>query len=203
MVLQVLAHAGERVHDRNAELAQQRLGPDPGELQQLRRLQRTGGKDHFPVRDDLALASVATVRDAACAATVEGDARGERVGLDRQIRSSARRPQVGDGGGAAQAAPRRELVVTDTFLRGAVEVVVARDAEVGAALDHRLDQLVLPADVGRPKRPIGAVPRVRAADVVLEAAKIRQHVRIPPARIAERRPVVVVLALVRGCRSTR
>ena len=51
MVLQVLADALERVHDRNAVLLQQRGRPDAGQLQQLRRLQRAGGEDHFAPRD--------------------------------------------------------------------------------------------------------------------------------------------------------
>ncbi len=47
VVLQVLAHAGKIVHDRNAELLQQGCRTDARQLQQLRALQRTGGKYHF------------------------------------------------------------------------------------------------------------------------------------------------------------
>ena len=43
--------------------------------------------------------------------------------------------------------------------------------------------------------PADAVVRVRAALLILGAAKIRQHVGKGPAGIAELPPVVVVLAL--------
>jgi len=44
MVLEILADAAELVHDRDAELVQQRRRADAGQLQQLRALQRAGAK---------------------------------------------------------------------------------------------------------------------------------------------------------------
>ena len=132
---------------------------------------------------------------AARAAAVEQDPRRLRLGLDRQILAAARRAQVGDRRRAAEAAAGRELVVAGALLRRAVEVVVARDADLARRRDQRLDELVLRADVGHPQRAVGAVPLARAADVVLELAEVRQHVGVAPARIAERGPVVVVVAM--------
>ncbi len=45
VVLQVLADAGQRVRDRNAVAGEQRRIADAGELQQMRRVHGTGGKD--------------------------------------------------------------------------------------------------------------------------------------------------------------
>src|SRR6185295_18797148 len=50
VVLQVFADAGELVHDGNVEAAQKRLRPHAGELQQLRRLHRTGAEQDFAAR---------------------------------------------------------------------------------------------------------------------------------------------------------
>ena len=44
-------------------------------------------------------------------------------------------------------------------------------------------------------KTIAAVKLVAAAYVVLELAKVREHVVITPARIAQRSPFVIVLAL--------
>ena len=63
------------------------------------------------------------------------------------------------------------------------------------ARDQRFDQLVLRSDVGHPQRAVGAVPFALAADVVLELAEVREHVGVGPARVAERGPAVVVVAM--------
>ncbi len=47
MVLQILADAGQRAHDLDAELAQFRFGTDAGEFQQLRRIDRSAGENDF------------------------------------------------------------------------------------------------------------------------------------------------------------
>ena len=45
MVLQVLADAGQRMHDGDAVLGKQRGIADAGQLQQMRRVDRAGGED--------------------------------------------------------------------------------------------------------------------------------------------------------------
>ena len=49
----VLAHPRQRVHDRDVVFAQQVRLPDSGQLQELRRLHRPGGEDHFAPRAHL------------------------------------------------------------------------------------------------------------------------------------------------------
>ena len=147
-------------------------GPIAGELQELRRLQRARGEDHFAPRGDGDVAAALAVDDAARAPADRAAIRvaWASVSTARLARPRAG-PQVGDGRRAAKAAARRELVVADAFLRRAVEIVVARNAELAAGGDQRFDQLVLGADVGHPQRSVGAVPFARAADVVLELAE--------------------------------
>ena len=195
MVLQVLADALERVVNGNAERLQQRGRTDARQLEQLRRLQRAGGEDHLPARGRGSLLAALSVGDAGRATIREHDARRVRIGLDAQVRALPRGLQIRHRGRAAHAAARRELVIPGAFLARAVEIVVARDAELARPRDHRLDERMRRADVRRPERAVGAVVFARAAHVVLELAKPGQDVGEAPPRVARRGPGVVVLAL--------
>ena len=54
MVLEVLAHAGQRVDDRDADAAQMGGVADPAELQHMQRTDGTAGEDHLtPCLDPL------------------------------------------------------------------------------------------------------------------------------------------------------
>jgi len=129
------------------------------------------------------------------APALEHEAGGQRLGLDAQVGAVARRREVGLGGAAAQAAVRGELVVARAFLHRAVEVLGARHAGLPGAFDEGLDQLVPRADVRHLERPVAAVELARAALVALGTHEVGQHLVVAPARVAERGPVVVVLAL--------
>jgi hypothetical protein len=56
-----------------------------------------------------------------------------------------------------------QLVVAGAFLRGTVEVVVARHAALAGAVDEGFDQLVLGPDVRHAQGAVGAVPGIGAA----------------------------------------
>ncbi len=195
VILEVLAHARQRVDDGDAERLQHRGRADPRELQQHRRLHRAGGDDDLAAGGDGDVAPALPVGHARRPAAVRQDPRCLRLGGHGQVRPAARGAQVGDRGRAAEAVARGELVVAGAFLRRTVEVVVARNPDLGPGRDQRLDQLVLRADVGHPQRAVGAVPLARAAHVVLEPAEVREHVGVRPARVAERGPAVVVVAM--------
>ena len=83
--------------------AQQLGRAEPGELQQLRRVERAAGQDHLAagVRD--ARRAAVPVFDADRAPALEQDAAGQRVGLDRQIGPPPRLPQIADRGRPAPA----------------------------------------------------------------------------------------------------
>ncbi len=119
------------------------------------------------------LAAVLAIRDAGRALSFEQDPRRMRGRLDAKIGSAARRPEVSDCGRAAHPFAGRQLVVAGAFLRCAVEIVVAGNAELARARDHRFDQRMRRIDVGRPQRAVGAVVLARAANVVLEQAEPR------------------------------
>src|SRR5260370_40400250 len=82
----------------------------------------------------------------------------QSVDFNLQVRSLLGRPQVADRGAAAAAVGCRRLVVAGAFLRGAVEVVVPRNAKRHGRRDEGVAQLV--AWQGpRPRAAARALPR--------------------------------------------
>src|SRR4030095_1432643 len=95
----------------------------------------------------------------------------------------------------AQAVACGQLVIAGAFLCCAIEVIVARNPEFQGGGNQRLDKLMGRPDVRCPLRTYRAMPGTLAADVVLELAKIGEHLHMAPARIAKRDPVIVILVL--------
>jgi hypothetical protein len=196
VVLQVLADARQLVHQRNAHALEQRARPDARELQQLRRLDGAGAQQHLGTAARGLQHAALPVADAGGAAPFEHQLAGQRLGLDAQVGPLLHgRRQVGLGGAAAPALVRGELVVAGAFLRGAVEVAGARHADLLRAVDEGLDQLVLRGNVRNLQRSAAAVEGVGAALVALGLDEVGQHVVVAPAGVAQRGPMVVVLAL--------
>lgn len=73
MVTQVLAHARKVMAHVDAVLREQRRGPDPGKLQQLRRAQRPAGQQDLLTGQDGMLGAALPVTDAGRAPAVEQD----------------------------------------------------------------------------------------------------------------------------------
>src|SRR5690606_9514915 len=134
MVLQVPADTGQRLDDADAVPLQQLAGTDARELQQLRRLDRSGGDDHFALRKSLPRAAFDRVRYTGCPHTLQQAAAGMGVGDYGQFGALHGRAQVRDGCAAAHAVARRALEIAESLLARAVEVVVAIDPELGARL---------------------------------------------------------------------
>ena len=116
VVLEVLADAGQLVHDRDAVLLQQRAGPDARELEDLRAADRAGGKDRLAPRlgerprrrGRTRRRSTAGLRAAAsspCAPVIpSGSAASSRASGTPSPRSSARR-----SAGSPRSAPTPSL----------------------------------------------------------------------------------------------
>jgi hypothetical protein len=167
----------------------------PESCKQLRRLDRAGRQQHLgAAARGLDLAAL-PVGDADGAAAFEHQLAGERIGLDAQVGAVLRGREVGLGGAAAPALVRGQLVVARAFLGSAVEVFGARHAGLLRAADEGFDELVLRRDVRHLQRPVAAVEGIAAALVAFGLDEVGQHVVVAPAGVAERGPVVVVLAL--------
>ena len=107
--------------------------------------------------------------------------RDQRAGLDLEVRPPLRRAQIGDRGRAAQAAPGGQLEVAGTLLDRAVEVVVARDAELRSQASMKASISSWLAAVGDRERAARAVEVVGAARLVLGALEVGQDVVERPA----------------------
>ena len=132
------------------------------------------------------------ILDADGAAVLDQHACGVSVRLHDQVRTIARRPQIGGGGAPAAAVVGGRLVVAGAFLLRAIEVRVARDAGLEAGLEQQLADFPLIRLVGDTQRTAAAMEFARAAFVVLGLAEIRQDEVVVPALAAALAPFVVV-----------
>ena len=149
MVLQVLADAGQVVHDVDAERRQLARVADAGELEQLRRVDRAAAEDHLARADRLA--ADARRRPRAFPRTRRGSTnarqRTSRFGRDiDRMEVRARRAQP-------PAAADRAVELREALLPVAVDVVRQRVAGLLHRLEERVEE--------RRRRPARA--RARAA----------------------------------------
>src|SRR6266849_5592969 len=87
------------------------------------------------------------------------------------------------------------MIIARAFLLRAVEVVIARNAELAGPGDDRLDKLMFAADRRTPERAVRAVKSGIAEGSVLETAEVRQHTGVAPSGVACGCPSIVILAL--------
>ena len=199
MILQVGAHAGQRMKRRNACGVEHRSRPDARQLKQLRRADGPGRQQHFATRADHAALAAALDLHTGTGSSVEAQPQCLRAGEQRQVRSPQRTPQEGLGGIPAHAGFLVHVEIAAAEVAAAVEVVVRRNALLGRRGAKRIEDL--PAHAGLLDAPFvaGAVQFVGAAVVVLVPLEQRQHVIPAPARIGAEAvaiaPAVVVLAL--------
>ena len=93
VILQVLAHARQVVHDRHAERLELARVADARELQQLRRVDRAAAEDHLVRADHLRLAAVDDL-DTDRARSLEDDPVDEGAAANLEVRA-IRRPDAG------------------------------------------------------------------------------------------------------------
>ncbi len=185
VVLEVLAHARQVVHDRHAVLGEQGLVADAGELEQLGRVDRAAAEDHLAGLDTAVAAAGARVVDADGAGAVEADLGGERGGLDVEVLPVAHRVQVGPGRGPAAAAVDVAVEPREALLPVAVDVVGQRVAGLLRGLEEGAEQRVRRRPALDPERPAAAAPVVGADSAVLEdqalhALEVGQAVEVVP-----------------------
>ena len=169
--------------------------PDAGQHQQLRRI------DHAAGENDLAR-GVSGVRRAALhifyadrARALKRDASGQRLDLQREIRSRERGPHVGDRGAAAVAAADGRLQPAETLLLLRVVVLGERMPGPRAGFQKRLAKRIFIAVEPRRQRSVAAAVGIRTALPRFLPPEIRKHVRVGPAKETRRRPTVVVAAM--------
>ncbi|MCY1510586.1 hypothetical protein D9M68_449680 [compost metagenome] len=196
VVLEVLAHAGQVFHHRQAQRLQLRAGADAREQQQLGRGERAGREDHFVARGGhhLFAAAVAAraVDHAGGRAVLREHAQHVRARHHGELRVVAHGREVGGGGARAPAFEGGGLVEAHAGLGGAVEVVVVGQAALLRGAQEGQAQRMAKARVAHLQRPVRAVQLAGEARVALGLAEPRQHVAPAPAFAALRLPAVVV-----------
>ena len=195
MIVKTVADAGHIGHDGNAVRTKQRRGLEPGQLQKLRRVERTGGDQNLAAGVRGPLLAVNGVADAGGAPSIEQDSGGERIGHHCEIRAAARRIEIGHRRRRAHAVPRRGLVEPRALLGRAVEVTVTRIAALLCRFDIGSGDRMAIAQVGDAERPARAAPVVGVALVVLRLTEVGQHVVVAPAGVALLPPLVEVSGL--------
>jgi len=194
MVLQVAADTRQLVQAVDADRLQVIGRADARQHQELRRVHRASRENDLAAAARYLVAAVDLVTHAHGAIAVEDDPLDQRVGdhLDVVLVTLDRRPQIGARRAPALLVLLRDLVVTDAFLVGAVEVRYALVTGLFAGLQESLVDLRRIGLVGDVQRPAGAVEVVAAAFVVLRLLEERQHVVVAPALVAELAPMIVV-----------
>ncbi len=142
VILQVFADRGQLGDERQTMRFEQLARGHARELQQLRRIERARGEQHFARRARLPQRAAAAVLHAHAARSREQDPRCERTGNDRQVGAALGGAKEAGCRARAPAIPGCRLIVSCAFLRRAVEIVVARNADLAGGGDERIAQLM-------------------------------------------------------------
>ena len=200
MLLQTLPHAGRIVDHLDAELAELRRGPDPGEHQQLRARERARAQHDFATGPHQRALCAAQAHHAARDPPLEVDAFDLRPRPDREIPPVADRRQVGRRAVLPQSARLVRLHDADRRIAHEVDVMDDRDALLGTGREQRFIARVGRAEELDGHRAGGAAPRQTGA--ALGAPEVRLDIRVAPAVRARLFPQVVVLRQTGGVDQT-
>src|SRR5258708_6558024 len=139
MVLQVLPDAGQMMHGRDAVFRQRLAVADAGEHQELRRLERAGGYDHFAAGANLLPLMALDVLDPDRALALEQDSGGMRERFDTQIRARGdMRMHIGTRRAPALAVFLRHLVNAEAFMVLVIEVLAEAELRFLRSLQENL-----------------------------------------------------------------
>src|SRR2546430_4365398 len=182
--------------DRNIELPQQLRVADARELEQLRRVDRTGRQQHLQARARLLPLTGAQVLHPYRARARKQHPRGVRAQAHLEIGAPPHRPQVRIGARDAHAILDGDVPQARAFGLRTVEVAGGCDADAGARLEEARTQGVhARRHVAHVHRTSGAVEFGSAPRVILELPEVGEQLAPGPAGIARRAPVVEVRRL--------
>ena len=137
VILQVLADAAQGDSHRDSLRAELVGVADPGQHQQLRRVDRAAREDHLTLRPHDGLLAMADVLDADDTRAVEQQPGHQRLDLHGQVGARQRRAQIGDRAAAAPAMLDRHLHAREAVLLRAVVILGRRQAGRAGGIHHR------------------------------------------------------------------
>src|SRR5208283_2404552 len=184
---------------RNPEALQRIAIADTGKHENLRRLDGAGTQDDFTARAERAQLPSLEKLDANRALSREQDAAHARATLDQKTVPLA---EMGMNIGARGAPPLpvllRDLIDTEALRLGNVEILAVRKLCLTRGLQEELMEGIVGARLGDVQRTIPAMPVAGEILVALGFLEIRKDFVKAPARVAERRPMVVVPSVAAG-----
>lgn len=140
--------------------------------------------------------TTASVFDPGRARSVKQQAFGHGMLFNPQIGPPPGRPEIGAGGGHAQAVTGCDVIGADTFLTGAVEIIVARQAGFPSSLDVSLtERMKVIFRSGDMDWAGAAVEGALTPFMGFHPAIDGQDVSPPPAGISRIAPVIEILSL--------
>ena len=196
MVLHVASNARKIVDDRHACRPQRIRGANPRKLKQAWRSDRAATHDHFAIcKQGLRSGSLGD-RDPDGAAFLDVDPQRLRIEAHSQVLSRFDRLQERARGGGSPGVPGRKLVVADTVLHCAIEIVVEGDARLlGRAQEREADRQRIDR-IRNAQGPAVAVIGVDKALVVFATNEIGQNLAVAPSSAASfAYPSVVILGV--------
>src|SRR6185437_7161882 len=117
------------------------------------------------------------------------------AGDNRQVGPFRGRLQKCRRGTGAPAPANSELIGADAERAFAIEIGIARQAELGARLDPCRRGRIVVAQIRNVELAEPAVILALAAAIAFVAAKVRQHLAVAPTLRAETVPIVEILVL--------
>ena len=196
MILQMGADIGVVAGDRDAMLLQQLGRSDAGELQELHRIDGAARHDHLAPRRRRAGGAALSIFNTADTRAVEQEPGHMGMGLDPHIGPLHGRAQEGARRRIAQSTFGGELVVAHTFLGGAVEIGIERQARRLRRFDEIMREGmqfgVIFADA---ERAAGAAELIGAGLIVLDRLVGLKNFGPIPAGISRRPPVPVIIGM--------
>ncbi len=184
VILQVFAHAGQVMHQRNIKLLQQFRLAHAGALQDLWRGNRSGAQQHLFVCRCFGRNGAFAFQplNAHGALAVKENAIGHGMGADGQVRALLRLVQIAARGAGASALWRnRSVHRAEAFLLIAVKIVRARVARLYARFHHCLKQRVHARfGGGDAHRAVAAVVVVRTHVAGFSLTVVGQAVEVAP-----------------------
>ena len=158
-------------------------------------MQCTCAQQHFALRLQLMQCPAKAIFHADRTVPFQQNSCRLRAGDYAQIRAREIRREVGLGGAETLTVLVRHLIHPDALLCVAIEIAVDRIPCLPARLNEYRAKAIGAAKVHDIHRPTHAVKLVGSALVVLGTFEIGQYLIVGPTRIAQGRPMIVVLTM--------
>ncbi|MCY1228496.1 hypothetical protein D9M72_408170 [compost metagenome] len=195
MILQVLADVRAFVADLDAVGLKHVAAADAGELKDLRRADRAGGKHGLAGCAGAFDRAIMLELDTGDAVAFDDQLAHMRLGQNRQVAALLRRAQERLRRVPADAGALVDVEIAGAFVAAAVEIRRFGNAGFGGGFLERVEHVPAHAGPFHPPFAASAVHVVGTLIVVLRLLEERQHVVPAPAGAAELAPMVVVARL--------